>query len=140
MADLDIAEPDPDQLILDWANKRYRDLTPEQEAIAKGSLSHTAFAIPVDDITSFRDKSLCTSLFFLHLVWAMNPRLVNWTIVKPGKTPEERMLNARYTISVARKSGAGGVFLLPEDICEVKPKMITSFLAALLAVDGFRMV
>ena len=39
----------------------------------------------------------------------------------PGDTKENSLLNAKYAISVARKLGAT-IFLLPEDIVEVKPK------------------
>jgi plastin-1 len=40
------------------------------------------------------------------------------------------MLNAKYAISTARKIGAC-VFLTPEDIVEVKSKMIMTFVSEL---------
>lgn len=43
---------------------------------------------------------------------------------------EDMTSNANYVISVARKLGAC-VFITPEDITEVKPKMIFSFIASL---------
>lgn len=42
--------------------------------------------------------------------------------------------NAKYAISVARKLGAT-IFLLPEDIVEVKPRMILTFIGSLMALD-----
>ena len=46
---------------------------------------------------------------------------------------KERLLNAKYVISIARKSGAV-VFCLPEDIVEVKPKMMLTLFAGIMAV------
>jgi len=43
------------------------------------------------------------------------------------------MANAKYAISMARKLGAT-IFLLPEDIVEVKNKMILTFIGSLMAV------
>ena len=43
------------------------------------------------------------------------------------------LANAKYAISMARKLGAT-IFLLPEDIVEVKPKMILTFIGSLMAV------
>lgn len=42
------------------------------------------------------------------------------------------MLNAKYVISIARKMGCC-IFLLWEDIVEVKPKMILTFIGTLMA-------
>ncbi len=51
---------------------------------------------------------------------------------RPLRTEEEKELNAKYAISAARKLGCS-LFLLWEDIVEVKPKMILSFLATVMA-------
>lgn len=48
-------------------------------------------------------------------------------------TPESIENNAKYAISIARKLGAS-IFLVWEDIKEVKTKMLTTFLAALYDV------
>lgn len=45
-------------------------------------------------------------------------------------TPEDQLMNAKYVISTARKIGAL-VFLTPEDIVEVKSKMIMTFVSSL---------
>lgn len=44
------------------------------------------------------------------------------------------MANAKYAISMARKIGAR-VYALPEDITEVKPKMVMTVFACLMALD-----
>jgi plastin-1 len=43
-------------------------------------------------------------------------------------------LNAKYAISITRKLG-GTIFVLPEDIVEVKPKMILTFVGTLMAIS-----
>lgn len=47
-----------------------------------------------------------------------------------GETDEDKVLNAKYAISNARKVGAC-VFLVPEDITEVNSKMLLTFTASL---------
>jgi len=44
------------------------------------------------------------------------------------------MENARYAVSLARKVGAR-VFALPEDIVELKPKMVMTVFATLMILD-----
>eukprot|EP00003_Mantamonas_plastica_P016617 TRINITY_DN2772_c0_g2_i1.p2 TRINITY_DN2772_c0_g2~~TRINITY_DN2772_c0_g2_i1.p2 ORF type:complete len:638 (-),score=261.76 TRINITY_DN2772_c0_g2_i1:38-1951(-) len=79
---------------------------------------------------SFRDPSLSDSRFFLDLLYAMRNSAVDYQLV----TDDDELLNAKYAISVARKLGAT-IFLLPEDIVEVKNKMILTFVGSLMAVD-----
>uniref|UniRef100_A0A0D6R0Z3 Calponin-homology (CH) domain-containing protein n=1 Tax=Araucaria cunninghamii TaxID=56994 RepID=A0A0D6R0Z3_ARACU len=80
---------------------------------------------------SFKDKSLTNGIFFLELLSAVEPRVVSWSIVTKGDTEEEKRLNAIYIISVARKLGCS-IFLLPEDIVEVNPKMILTLTASIM--------
>lgn len=80
---------------------------------------------------SFRDKSLSNGIFFLELLSAVEPRVVNWNVVTKGESDEEKTLNATYIISVARKLGCS-VFLLPEDIMEVNQKMILTLTASIM--------
>lgn len=49
-------------------------------------------------------------------------------------TFQENLDNAKYAISLARKCGAR-VYALPEDITEVKPKMVMTVFACLMAMD-----
>eukprot|EP01137_Pigoraptor_chileana_P034968 Opistho-2@28288 len=82
---------------------------------------------------SFKDSSLTTGIFFLDLMGGLKKGIVNYDLVTPGTSEADAKLNAKYAISIARKLGAC-IFLLPEDIVEVKPKMILTFVGALMAV------
>lgn len=82
-------------------------------------------------IESFRDKNLSNGLFFLELLSAVEPRVVNWNLVTKGEKDDDKRLNATYIISVARKLGCS-VFLLPEDIMEVNQKMILTLTASIM--------
>jgi len=105
-----------DQMLIDYVNNRVS---------TAGRSSRMA---------SFKDPSLATGMFFLDLLWAVESRIINMEFVTAGDTKENQLLNAKYAISVARKLGAV-VFLLPEDIQEVKPKMILTFVASIMSVD-----
>lgn len=80
---------------------------------------------------SFKDKNLSNGIFFLELVSAVEPRVVNWNLVTKGESDEEKKLNATYIISVTRKLGCS-IFLLPEDIMEVNQKMILTLTASIM--------
>ncbi|XP_055801992.1 fimbrin-5 [Solanum dulcamara] len=82
-------------------------------------------------IESFKDKNISSGKFFLELLCAVEPRVVNWSLVTKGKTDEDKKLNATYTISVARKLGCS-IFLLPEDIIEVNQKMMLTLTASIM--------
>lgn len=47
---------------------------------------------------------------------------------------QDNLANAKYAISMARKIGAR-VYALPEDITEVKPKLVMTVFACLMALD-----
>jgi len=47
---------------------------------------------------------------------------------------QDKLANAKFAISMARKLGAR-VYALPEDITEVKPKMVMTVFACLMAMD-----
>jgi len=82
---------------------------------------------------SFQDSSLKTSIFFIDLLSAVKPGIIDETLVTPGASDKDATQNAKYAISVARKIGCT-IFLLPEDIVEVKPKMILTFCGSIMAV------
>ncbi|PON38713.1 Dystrophin [Parasponia andersonii] len=100
--------------ILNWANKKVK---------STGRNSH---------MESFKDKSLSSGIFFLELLSAVEPRVVNWNLVTKGESDDEKKLNATYIISVARKLGCS-IFLLPEDIMEVNQKMILTLTASIMS-------
>ncbi|XP_034925054.1 fimbrin-1 isoform X2 [Populus alba] len=85
--------------ILKWANNKVK---------------HTG---RTSKIVNFKDQSLSSGIFFLELLSAVEPRVVNWNLVTKGESDDEKRLNATYIISVARKLGCS-IFLLPEDIME----------------------
>ena len=62
-------------------------------------------------ITSFRDQSLKTSIFFMDLLEAMKPGVVDWDLLRGVEKEEDLMHNAKYVISVARKIGAQSHYL-----------------------------
>ncbi|XP_010534263.1 PREDICTED: fimbrin-5-like [Tarenaya hassleriana] len=80
---------------------------------------------------SFKDKNLSSGIFFLDLLSAVEPRVVNWSIVTSGESDDDKRLNANYIISVARKLGCS-IFLLPEDIFEVNQKMMLILTASIM--------
>ncbi|CAK9165473.1 unnamed protein product [Ilex paraguariensis] len=80
---------------------------------------------------SFKDKNLSSGLFFLELLSAVEPRVVNWNLVTKGESDDEKKLNATYIISVARKLGCS-IFLLPEDIMQVNQKMMLTLTAGIM--------
>eukprot|EP01114_Cavostelium_apophysatum_P010076 TRINITY_DN234_c0_g1_i1.p1 TRINITY_DN234_c0_g1~~TRINITY_DN234_c0_g1_i1.p1 ORF type:complete len:616 (-),score=181.31 TRINITY_DN234_c0_g1_i1:97-1944(-) len=81
---------------------------------------------------NFKDPSLKNSIFFLDLLNSIK-KCVNYDLVTPGEKDEDATQNAKYTISIARKIGCT-IFLLPEDIVEVKPKMILTLIGSIMSV------
>ncbi|KAM0946621.1 putative actinin-type actin-binding domain, calponin domain, CH domain superfamily, fimbrin/Plastin [Dioscorea sansibarensis] len=99
--------------ILKWANCKVKD-----------SGRHSR-------MESFKDKKLSNGIFFLELLTAVEPQVVNWSLVTRGDSDEEKRMNATYIISVARKLGCS-IFLLPEDILEVNQKMMLTLTASIM--------
>ncbi|KAL5583515.1 hypothetical protein UlMin_015957 [Ulmus minor] len=86
--------------ILEWANTK---------------VSNTGSQVRMD---SFEGKSLSDGIFFLELHSAVQPSVVNWSVVTKDVTEEHKKMNASYIISIARKLGCS-IFLLPEDITDI---------------------
>lgn len=87
-------------------------------------------AVPDMPITSFKDKNLQDGRFLIKLAASIEPRVVNWDLVTEGATEEDRMMNAKYAISIARKLGAI-IFLVWDDVVELNQKMLLIFIASL---------
>ncbi|KAI8637092.1 fimbrin [Parasitella parasitica] len=85
-------------------------------------------------MNSFRDPSLRTGVFFLDVLDGMKPGIVDASHATAGNTDEDAFNNARLAISIARKLGAT-IFLVPEDIVEVRSKMNLTFVGSLMVVD-----
>lgn len=85
-------------------------------------------------IRSFQDSSLKNAIAIIDLVDSIKPGTVNYDVVKNTNEEEDNIANAKYAISMSRKIGAR-IYALPEDITEVKPKMIMTVFACLMARD-----
>uniref|UniRef100_A0A3Q1BVY0 Plastin-2 n=1 Tax=Amphiprion ocellaris TaxID=80972 RepID=A0A3Q1BVY0_AMPOC len=84
-------------------------------------------------ISSFKDGSISSSMPVLDLIDAIQPGSIRYDLLKTEDlTDEEKLNNAKYAISMARKIGAR-VYALPEDLVEVKPKMVMTVFACLMA-------
>ncbi|KAF8810929.1 Ca2+-binding actin-bundling protein [Phlegmacium glaucopus] len=90
----------------------------------------------VRPIRSFKDPSITTGLFFLDLLDAIRPGIVDPSLViavaETGDY-EERRQNAKLAISIARKMNAL-IFLVPEDIVDVRPRLILTFVGSLMSI------
>jgi len=84
---------------------------------------------------SFRDPSLRDGRFLIDLVDSIKPGGVDYSLVTLGQTAEECMMNAQYVITVARKIGCC-IFLLWEDIVDIKPRMILTLVGTLMSLSS----
>ena len=85
-------------------------------------------------IASFKDKTMTDGLFFIDLLRAIEPRVINPELVMdPADNDKDKEMNAKYVISVARKLGCN-IFLLWEHIVEVNPKMLLVMTAAIMTL------
>ncbi|BCR89087.1 fimbrin [Aspergillus chevalieri] len=83
-------------------------------------------------IRSFKDQSIGSGLFLLDVLSGMKSSYVDYDLVTPGRTDEEAYANAKLSISIARKLGAT-IWLVPEDICQVRSRLVTTFIGSLMA-------
>ncbi|KAL1976437.1 hypothetical protein VTN31DRAFT_2719 [Thermomyces dupontii] len=83
-------------------------------------------------IRSFKDPAIGTGVFLLDVLNGMKSNYVDYDLVTPGKTPEDAYANAKLSISIARKMGAT-IWLVPEDICQVRSRLVTTFIGSLMA-------
>ncbi|KAM6984491.1 plastin-3 [Tautogolabrus adspersus] len=83
-------------------------------------------------ISSFKDKEISSSMAVLELIDAIQPNCVDYDLIKTGSLSEDDKLeNAKYAVSMARKIGAR-VYALPEDLVEVRCKMVMTVFACLM--------
>lgn len=82
---------------------------------------------------NFRDKTISSGKFLIELFGSIEPRAINHELVTPGTDAESKEHNAKYVISIARKLG-GSIFCTWEDIVEVNPKMIMTFIATAYSI------
>uniref|UniRef100_A0A0N5AS86 Ca2+-binding actin-bundling protein n=1 Tax=Syphacia muris TaxID=451379 RepID=A0A0N5AS86_9BILA len=105
-----------DKDIVEWANKKLE---------SAGKSSHFG---------SFQDSTLSDGHAICDLVDAIQPGSIDYSLVKPGGNEESNLANAKYAITMGRKIGAK-IYALPEDIVEVKSKMVMTVFACLMARD-----
>ncbi|XP_056295985.1 plastin-3-like isoform X1 [Pseudoliparis swirei] len=115
LEDLGDGEVAGDDLIVSWVNKTLAE------------------AGKTSSIKSFKDKSIETSMPVLDLIDSIQPQSVKFDLVQKGSlSDEDKLNNAKFAISMARKIGAK-VYALPEDLVEVNPKMVMTIFACLMA-------
>ncbi|KAG1652916.1 Plastin-1 [Nymphon striatum] len=85
-------------------------------------------------IKTFRDSSISNGRVIIDLIDVLHPNLIDYSQVNEGNSDEEKMENAKYAISMARKMGAR-IYALPEDIAEVKSKMVLTVFACLMGTS-----
>ncbi|KAJ3588827.1 hypothetical protein NHX12_009681 [Muraenolepis orangiensis] len=114
LEDLGDGEKANDSVIVQWVNKTLAE------------------AGKTSKITSFKDKGISSSMVVLDLIDSIQPGSIQYDLVKSGSLSEDDKLdNAKYAISMARKIGAR-VYALPEDLTEVKPKMVMTVFVCLM--------
>jgi len=82
-------------------------------------------------LKSFKDSSISTSHIVIDLIDSISPGSIDYAVVTSGESEEDKFSNAKYAVSMARKIGAR-VYALPEDLVEVKPKMVLTVFACLM--------
>lgn len=114
LSDLGEGEKVNDDVIIKWVN----------QTLASANKSTS--------ISSFKDKSISTSLPVLDLIDAIAPNAIHQEMVKRENLSDlDKLNNAKYAISIARKIGAR-IYALPDDLVEVKPKMVMTVFACLM--------
>lgn len=83
---------------------------------------------------SFRDPNIKNAVFFLDLLDGLRKGIVDYSLVTRGQNDEECRMNAKLAISIARKLGAL-IFLVPEDIVELRQRLILTFIGSLMAMQ-----
>ncbi|KAM9341034.1 plastin-1 [Symphorus nematophorus] len=117
LSDLGDGEKVADHIILSWVNTTLSQKRKDTQ------------------INSFKDNLISTSLPVIDLIDAIAPGTVKWDMVRRGERGvlkhEDKLNNAKYAISLARKIGAR-VYALPDDLVEVNPKMVLTMFACLM--------
>lgn len=109
-----------------------RDMSDTQ--ILKWAQNRVLLGGKTSTIRSFKDSSLSNAHFLLDVLNGLSPGYVDYDLVAPGNTEEEKYANAKLAISIARKVGAL-IWLVPEDINEVRSRLILTFVASLMALE-----
>eukprot|EP00730_Choanoeca_flexa_P006922 TRINITY_DN12249_c0_g5_i3.p1 TRINITY_DN12249_c0_g5~~TRINITY_DN12249_c0_g5_i3.p1 ORF type:complete len:632 (+),score=222.38 TRINITY_DN12249_c0_g5_i3:93-1988(+) len=125
------------QLMRAYTTKVLQDLSGSSDPITDAEIVEFANTRLTEakkqTIAGFKDPYISTSLPIFHILDTIRPGTVNYELVHdPPATDEDKLANAKLAISLARKLGAG-VYALPEDLVEVKPKMVMTIFACIQA-------
>ncbi|KAI0134686.1 fimbrin [Xylariales sp. AK1849] len=85
-------------------------------------------------VRSFKDPAIGSGVFLLDVLNGMKSSYVDYDLVTSGRTDDEAYMNAKLSISIARKMGAT-IWLVPEDICQVRSRLVTTFIGSLMATS-----
>ena len=85
---------------------------------------------PETPIGNFGDAQFGDGTVMIKLAANIEPRIVNWDLVNDGTTDEDKEMNAKYAISIARKLGAI-IFLIWDDIPKLNKKMLLIYTCSL---------
>lgn len=87
-------------------------------------------------ITCFKDVSISNGKSVIDLIDSIKPGVIRYNMLAEGETlsNDDKLSNAKYAISMGRKIGAK-LYALPEDLVEVKAKMVLTVFACMMAVD-----
>uniref|UniRef100_UPI0037E9643E plastin-1-like isoform X2 n=1 Tax=Semicossyphus pulcher TaxID=241346 RepID=UPI0037E9643E len=117
LSDLGDGEKVKDEIILNWVNTTLTQKRKDSQ------------------ISSFKDLRISTGLPVIDLIDVIAPGTVKWDMVTRRERgmlkPADKLSNAKYAISMARKIGAR-VYAQPDDLVEVNPKMVLTLFAALM--------
>ena len=86
-------------------------------------------------VRSFKDSTIGTGVYLLDVLNGMKSSYVDYDLVTPGRTDDDAYLNAKLGISIPRKMGAT-IWLVPEDICQVRSRLVTTFIGKLSTCLG----
>uniref|UniRef100_A0A8D1UI38 Lymphocyte cytosolic protein 1 n=1 Tax=Sus scrofa TaxID=9823 RepID=A0A8D1UI38_PIG len=118
-----------DDIIVNWVNETLKEAG---KSTCISSFKKILWRQKLMMEIRLQDPKISTSLPVLDLIDAIQPGSINYDLLKTENlNDEEKLNNAKYAISMARKIGAR-VYALPEDLVEVNPKMVMTVFACLM--------
>jgi len=85
-------------------------------------------------IKNLKDKEMSDGHYLLQVLSSIEPRAIDWDIVKKGEAEEDKENNAKYIVSIVRKLG-GVVFCVWEDLVKVDYKQTFILFATIYELD-----
>lgn len=112
--------------ILRWANERVK-----AAVVATGQDASSV------GVNTFHDAEWASGIFLLYLLNDLRPGVVNWDLVADGESLDQRVANARYVLSLARRIGVQ-VYCSHHDIVECVAKPIMLLVASMMVAESQR--